>query len=151
MIISGYQGIGKSTLAGKENCIDLESSNFWVNSRRSESWYKIYCKIANDLSKQGYIVFVSSHEIVRKELEKSKEKVLVIIPSLALKDEWINKLEERYHSSKNNKNKKALDAAKVMYSNSILEIMNGNLPYYVINNMDYNLLEIIKEEIKNEM
>ena len=58
MIISGYQGIGKSSLAGSHNCIDLESGNFWIDGVRDNDWYKPYCKIANHLSEQGYIVFV---------------------------------------------------------------------------------------------
>ena len=82
MIISGYQGIGKSTLAGKNNCIDLESGNFWVGRKRSDDWYKIYCNIAVHLSRQGYTVFVSSHEVVRKELEKYKKDndIFLIFP-----------------------------------------------------------------------
>ena len=52
MIIIGYQGIGKSTLAGKDNkFIDLESGNFWVNGERVENWYIPYCQIAEHLSK----------------------------------------------------------------------------------------------------
>ena len=51
MIISGYQGIGKSTLAKNSNkYIDLESGNFWIDGERQENWYKIYCKIAAHLS-----------------------------------------------------------------------------------------------------
>ena len=66
MIITGYQGIGKSTLARKDkNIIDLESSSFWkydksCNSKtRCEDWYVYYCQVAMDLSRQGYTVFVS--------------------------------------------------------------------------------------------
>ena len=90
MIIIGYQGIGKSTLAKNDlRYIDLESSNFFVNGKRDENWYIIYCSIAEHLSQQGYRVFVSSHEVVRKQLENSKEKVYVCHPRLDLKDLWI--------------------------------------------------------------
>ena len=41
MIYVGYQGIGKSSIAGKHNCIDLESGNFWDNGVRADNWYKI--------------------------------------------------------------------------------------------------------------
>ena len=35
MIISGYQGIGKSTFCKTQNnCIDLESGCFWINGGR---------------------------------------------------------------------------------------------------------------------
>ena len=67
MIVIGYQGIGKSTLANKDlRFIDLESGNFWVDGKRADDWYKPYCQIAEHLSRQGYIVFTSSHEVVRK-------------------------------------------------------------------------------------
>lgn len=33
MVIVGYQGIEKTTVAGKDLCIDLESGNFWVKER----------------------------------------------------------------------------------------------------------------------
>ena len=83
MIIIGYQGIGKSTLANKNiNYIDLESSNFFIDGKRQENWFIIYCNIANHLSEQGKNVFVSSHEVVRESLKYSKEKVVVVYPSL---------------------------------------------------------------------
>lgn len=59
MIIVGYQGIGKSSLAGRDKkFIDLESGNFWIDGKRADDWYKPYCKIAEHLSQQGYYVFV---------------------------------------------------------------------------------------------
>lgn len=97
MIIVGYQGIGKSTLAGKDGFIDLESGNFWVDGIRPENWYKMYVKIAVHLSQQGYTVFTASHKVVRDELKRYNEKVVVCYPSLKLKEEWIKKLEERYN------------------------------------------------------
>ena len=51
MIVIGYQGIGKSSLAGRNNIfIDLESGNFWVDGKRADDWYKPYCQIAEHLS-----------------------------------------------------------------------------------------------------
>ena len=150
MIISGYQGIGKSTLAGakgKYKCIDLESSNFWVNGERPENWYKIYCQIALSLSTQDYVVFVSSHKEVRDELkaiEKYYSPICVIYPSINLKDKWIEKLEKRYEETKSDKDYKALSYAKDHYKESIAEIMQGGLPYYEINSIDYRLVEIIE-------
>ena len=143
MIISGYQGIGKSTLAGKNNCIDLESGNFWVDGKRADDWYKVYCQIANHLSEQGYVVFVSSHEVVRKELEKSKEQVFAIFPSIDIKDAWIRKLEERYNKTKLDKDYRALMNAKDRYKENITELMRGNLKFYEITKMTYQLESII--------
>ena len=143
MIISGYQGIGKSSLAGKNNCIDLESGNFWVDGKRADDWYKPYCQIANHLSEQGYTVFVSSHEVVRKELEKSKEPVYVIFPAIDLKDKWIKKLEDRYNNTKLDKDYRALMNAKDRYKENITELMQGNLKFYEITRINYHLDDII--------
>lgn len=143
MIIVGYQGIGKSTLAGKNNCIDLESGNFWVDGKRADDWYKPYCQIANHLSEQGYTVFTSSHEVVRKELEKSNEKVFVVFPAINLKDKWIDKLKARYETTGLDKDFKALANAEDRYKENITELMTGNLKFYEITNMDYDLRTIV--------
>lgn len=143
MIISGYQGIGKSSLAGLNNCIDLESSNFWIDGCRSEDWYKPYCKIANHLSKQGYTVFVSSHEAVRKELEKSNEIVFTVFPSVKLKDQWIERLRKRYEQIPSEKNFKALANAEDRYEENIKELMYGNLKYHEISNINYDLRDVV--------
>ena len=143
MIISGYQGIGKSSLAGKNNCIDLESGNFWIDGERADDWYKVYCQIANHLSEQGYVVFVSSHEVVRKELEKSKEQVFVIFPAIDLKDQWIAKLQNRYDKTKLDKDYRALMNAKDRYKENITELMQGNLKFYEITRINYYLDDII--------
>ena len=101
MIIVGYQCIGKSTLSNMcLKYIDLESGSFWHDGKRPDDWYIYYCQIAEHLSKQGYNVFVSSHEPVRKFLKNSSERVIAIAPSIELKDQWIEKLKNRYEASK---------------------------------------------------
>ena len=145
MIIIGYQGIGKSTLAGYKDCIDLESGNFWVNGKRAEDWYIPYCQIANHLSEQGYTVFVSSHEVVRNELKKSKERVEVICPAVSLKDEWIKKLKERYERTKLDKDFKAWKNAEDRYEENIKELMNSGFDATVIDGIGYKLSEIISQ------
>lgn len=154
MIVIGYQGIGKSTLAGRDNkFIDLESSNFWVDGKRAEDWYKPYCQIAEHLSKQGYIVFTSSHEVIRKQLENSGEIIVVVYPSVELKDEWIDKLEERYAMSKLEKDYKALMNAVDRYEDNIKELSEySHYRKLVITKMDYDLeasLIHLKNEIEN--
>ena len=140
MIVIGYQGIGKSTLAGRDNkFIDLESGNFWVDGKRADDWYKPYCQIAEHLSQQGYTVFTSSHEVVRKQLENSKEDVVIVFPSLTLKDEWIDKLERRYAESGLEKDYKALMNAKDRYEENIKELNNDNLSTQVLTQMSYDL------------
>lgn len=144
MIVIGYQGIGKSTLAGRDNkFIDLESGNFWVDGKRYDDWYKPYCKIAEHLSQQGYVVFVSSHEVVRNYLSKSSEVIIVAHPALELKNEWITKLHRRYADSGLEKDYKALANARDRYEENINEIIayagQNDLCRLQINNMSYDL------------
>jgi hypothetical protein len=143
MIIIGYQGIGKSTMAGQNGCIDLESGNFWANGKRAEDWYIPYCQIANHLSEQGYTVFVSSHEVVRNELKKSKERVVAIVPAVELRDEWTKKLFMRYMDSNLEKDYKAYANAKDRYTENIMEIINSGFPVFLIYDMDYDLKKIV--------
>lgn len=145
MIVIGYQGIGKSTLANAETkCIDLESGNFWVDGKRADDWYKPYCQIANHLSEQGYTVFVSSHEVVRKELEKSKELVCIVYPAIELENAWVYKLAKRYAMTKLDKDRKAYLNAKDRYKDNITELMNSPFVLYEIEDMNYDLNDIIQ-------
>lgn len=144
MIIVGYQGIGKSTLAKKHpRVIDLESSNFFVNGERPDTWPQIYANIAKHLSDQGYIVCVSSHQVVRDALLLYKQEVVCIYPSASLKDEWIQKLKERYNDTKEMKDYKAWKNAEEGYEDQVDSIRNGELPRCPITDMDYDLDSII--------
>lgn len=146
MIIIGYQGIGKSTLAKDSwKYIDLESGNFWVNGERDEQWYKPYCNIANHLSAQGYTVFTSSHKEVREELKNSSEVVKIAFPALDLKTDWLIRLKDRYNESMLEKDYKALMNASLYYETNINDLMNEPFDKIVINNIDYNLRKLIEE------
>lgn len=151
MIIIGYQGIGKSTLSSKGlKYIDLESSNFWENNARPLDWYIYYCKIAENLSKQGYVVCVSSHEVVRNYLKDNcKEDVICIYPSILLRDQWVEKLKSRYDETQASKDFKAWANADDCYHENIAELMNSGFLYAEINSMDYDLEAIIDTVIKN--
>lgn len=145
MIIVGYQGIGKSTLAKKsKKYIDLESSIFFHEGARPDDWYIYYCKVAENLSSQGYIVFVSSHKQVRDYLLDSGEHIIIICPSLSLKDEWIMKLEQRYNNTLLIKDFKAWQNANETFEQNIKDIYDCGLPVHTINDMNYNLKKIIK-------
>lgn len=156
MIVIGYQGIGKSTLAGRNNrFIDLESSNFWVDGKRADDWYKPYCNIAEHLSQQGYVVFTSSHEVVRKQLENSHETVVVVYPSIELKNEWVAKLQDRYEWSGLEKDYKALMNAKDRYEDNIKELEDSNIEYKMaLKNIDYDLeaalIHFINKDLKQK-
>ena len=149
MIYCGYQGIGKSTLGGKFNIIDLESGNFWVNSVRVNEWYAIYANMAQHLSNQGFIVFTASHKIFRDYLNEQGIEFTTISPSVDLKDEWVKRLEERYNMTKLNKDYKALMNAKEKYEENVLDLQSEKNAL-IINRMDYSLLDMLIKNKKSQ-
>lgn len=147
MIIIGYPGIGKSTLAGRDyKYIDLESSNFKINGEKSEDWYKVYCKIAEDLSRQGYIVFVSCHSVVREALKSSEENVAVAYPVGTLEKRWVTKLRDRYEKTNSEKDRMAYERARDHFIEDIASLFNYPTRYQIwLTTMAYDLeSEIIR-------
>lgn len=169
MIVIGYQGIGKSTLATKSlRYIDLESSSFWFDDPETKQkirhvmWYVMYCNVAEDLSRQGYTVFVSSHQPVRERLQKSDEYTIACVPALDLKDKWIEKLRLRYENSGLEKDYKAYMNAADRFTENVTEIMNSGFDVLEIRDMDYDLKTLLdvatlegryfsKEEVKRQI
>ena len=150
LIMIGYQGIGKSSCAGKNNCIDLESGNFWIGDERSEDWYIPYCQIAMDLANQGYTVFTSSHKVVREQLASmplppNVGKVVIFCPETKFKDEWINRLQERYIRTGLHKDYKALMNAKDHFTENIRELFDSGLPVYYPAWIDYDLMDYVNK------
>ena len=151
MIVIGYQGIGKSTLAAKSlKYIDLESSSFWFDDPETKQkirhimWYAMYCNVAEDLSRQGYTVFVSSHQPVREMLLKSDEYVIACVPALDLKDKWIEKLRLRYENSGLEKDYKAYMNAADSFTENVTEMMNSGFDVLEIRDMDYDLKTLLE-------
>lgn len=144
MIICGYQGIGKSTIAGQLYTIDLESSNFYIDGERDENWYKVYANFARHLSEQGYIVFTASHKLFREYMNSQGIGFVTVSPSLELKDEWIAKLEERYNTDRTEKNYRAYMNAKISYEDNVRDLQSEKNAY-IINNMDYLMYDVIRE------
>ncbi len=164
MIITGYQGIGKTSLASKNNkIIDLESSSFWKyeednalnrtgNKTRHDDWYIYYAQVAQDLSRQGYTVFVSCHEEVRKYLSiHNLERFCAIFPSKSLKEDWLKRLKRRYDFSKFEKDLRAYEHALKYYDQDIqqlwYECQYGEEYYHdvrIIEDINYDLEELVK-------
>jgi len=166
MIIIGYPGIGKSSKCGANmKRIDLESTFF--HEKNDRDWARRYVQVALDLCSQGYDVFVSSHlEVVGEARDQRwvtihdnkfiprNKSVVVVTPSPELEAEWIKKLEERWHACKNNdcleweieKCYRALVRAKERYTEDVnYLIRQSRLPVYVIDQMDYDLDNVIED------
>ena len=152
LIIIGYQGIGKSSLAtSRHKTIDLESSNFKVGGERNDNWYVIYCRIAVSLAKQGYIVFTSSHRVVVEEFMKygnlnDDYSIVIVAPHRSLETEWVEKLRQRwFDEAKNEKNRIAYEDAAKNFQNEIQWLASqSELPYIPIKSMDYAFGRIVE-------
>lgn len=147
MIFVGYQGIGKSTLAKTEPyVIDLESGNFYVDGKRPDNWFKMYCNVAVHLSQQGYDVFVSSHQVVRDCLLEMQhnENLYIVRPTHEIKDAWLERLRSRYQESGLEKDYRALMNAEDRYDENITELEHQNgFTQIVITDMEYSLCDVL--------
>ena len=157
-IICGYPGIGKSTLCRTNpRFIDLESSCFYKNKwtnfangeeiyAKCEDWYIGYVNLAIDLAKQGYLVCLSCHDVVRARLASICPKdidVLVIMPGVEIKDVWLNRIRDRYYLSKDEKDKRALEHCEPALERDMEDAILSPLPLVLLRNPDYDLGEVI--------
>ena len=161
MIIFGYPGIGKSTLVkegfSRPDCrgaIDLESSMFKtdMNPDRSPDWYQAYGNIAIDLSNQGFLVFCACHPMIRDYIAKKvpNNNYWIIYPTFDVREEWLNRLRQRYFDTKSIKDLNALEYAETHYTESIWQL-NAQRQFntLTINNMDYDLRTEIESIFDN--
>ena len=148
MIIIGFPGIGKSTLAlNNYRFVDLESSYFKAPDVGNEDWVVEYCKLAEFLSKNDNIVLVSSHKAVRDYIAKMRtdELVACVFPSERIREQWIKKLEDRYMNSALDKDYRAFIRARDHYDDDVQDLYSDDGVSYkwVITDVNYNLEEEI--------
>jgi hypothetical protein len=115
MIFAGYPCIGKSKIC-KENpdlFIDLDCN---ARDKTDPLWQEHYGDEAIELSKQGKIVFVSLHKILRDYIfSKVPDDFAIIVPKAELKNEWIEHLKHRYNHTPTSKNLNALQLVEKFY------------------------------------
>jgi len=161
LIICGYPGIGKSSIAGWNNCIDLESSYFSRDEKGFAlgDWVTRYCKLAFDLARQEFTVLLSCHEIVRNKLKEMKDTksnyfcppVVIFCPRADMKEAWGIRLMKRYNETNLDKDFCALEGA-IRYWNSNMEHMTKqNFPIYCPMSIDYDLRDYILQIRKKEV
>ena len=106
-IISAFPGIGKTTLVQtNKNYVDLESSDYkWVDIDKTLSieerkgtaktinpdFPANYIKKIIELTDMGFNVLISSHKEVREALQSRSIKYTIVLPSLDMKEEMINR------------------------------------------------------------
>ena len=144
-IVCGYPGVGKSSIAGWDYCIDLESSYF---SRRDDAdppqdseWVRQYVSVAMSLAQQGYTVLISTHTAVIERLKEIATNIPVFIfcPQASMKEEWEKRLNSRYEKSGSDKDKRALHGAIECWDKKIAALENSGFPIYNPWNLDYDL------------
>lgn len=166
VIVCGYQGIGKSTVAKEfPNVIDLESSSFYdVDEKtRPENWAYFYVKIAIDQALRGNDVFLSCHDSVREQLfaqyysclcgeERSYVAPLVIIPAIELKKKWENRLLDRYFLTLSSKDRKAYEFHVKEFETDVNKLISNTLsplPTIFIRDINYDLRELIYNYLRH--
>lgn len=152
LIICGYPGVGKSSVAGWNNCIDLESS-FFTHSipdgiERSwsweDEWCPAYCEVAISLAKQGFIVLTSTHLAVLNYFAKHCPSLAIVFcPRFEMKEEWSKRLFERWLRTKDEKDLRAFEGAINYWDKKIDYAINCGLRAYAPDNIDYNLKDYI--------
>ena len=149
LVIISYPGIGKTSFAGKDNCIVLESGHFWVGDRKDEDWAIVYAKLALDLASQGYTVFVNSQKEVREafktlQIPENVGKIVIFCPDHRYKNEWIEKVENRFKTSRRNKDYKSWQRVLNHFDEDIFDLINDNdFPVYQPAYLDYDLWNYI--------
>ena len=124
VIVSGYQGVGKTTYTKThENCLDLESSNY---NKSNPNWVEEY--VADILAvKDKEVLFISSHQAVRDLLDSKQVNFIFVIPHPSVQHEWTQMLADRVISSvgnedERNKNIRALIGHIKTYTKVIAEL-----------------------------
>ena len=150
IIIAGYQGIGKTSIASKQNgIIDLDSSVFKIDDNRTDDWYIIYCRIAVSLAEQGYTVLTSSHSCVIEEFDhyntNGNYSITIVCPYYHLKDFWIERLKKRYDKDPSVKNYISWKDTKAHFTDEITQLAScSTVSHIFIDSMDYDLYSIIR-------
>ena len=156
VVVVGYPGVGKSTLAEKYlQFVDLESNSFKLADEHVDDWEVIYCQAAEHIATEGRIVFISSHKMVRDYLlslpQYNDVKIMAVVPSQELKFEWIEKLKERFEDSELSKDWYAYTRARDHYFydvNCIKEEFEAReYPVLEITSMEYDLKGLLDQFI----
>lgn len=93
LLICGFAGIGKSTMAKKHaGWVDLESTPF------KKDW-KTYIRIAKHMADNGYNVMLSCHKELRQELRNQNIKYIVGMPKYNEKNLYLKRYSERGNTS----------------------------------------------------
>lgn len=104
-VISGFPGVGKSTLFGREEnlvVLDSDSSKFsWANEAeriRHPQWPENYIQHIRENQGRADIILVSSHDVVRDALVAAGIDFELVYPGPEMKEEYIKRYVDRGNS-----------------------------------------------------
>lgn len=108
MIISGFPGVGKTEYFKNQErngktCLDSDSSHFsWVKDEngsntkeRNPEFPMNYINHIKDNIGKVDIIFVSSHDVVRKALKEANIRYILVYPEIGAKEEYIRRYKGR--------------------------------------------------------
>lgn len=108
IVVSAFPACGKSYMFNNYNgksftMLDSDSSNFsWIKDEngnntkeRDSNFPDNYIKHIKDNIGKVDVIFVSSHDIVRKALNKNRIDFFMVYPDKGMKEEWIRRFRER--------------------------------------------------------
>lgn len=166
LIICGYPGIGKSSIAGWNNCIDLESSYFSRDEKgfalSSDDWVWKYCETALDLANQGFTVLISYHESVRNYLNEKARRhffiamprcnipIVMVRPKPDMKEAWAIRLVNRYLQSGSDKDLRAFEDAMKYWETNTQKMNGQRFTIYQLSSTDYDLRDCVLKIRKRE-
>ena len=155
LIICGYPGVGKSSVAGWNNCIDLDSSWFSYDKYGNridpdEEWVGNYCAIARQLALQGYTVLLSTHQAVINTLREGKWilnkdgiRVVIFVPRADMKKAWIERLVNRYIESDKDVDMRAFVGGIQYWDSKMATIRHSDFTIYCPNSINYDFRDYI--------
>lgn len=141
MIILGFPGVGKSTLAQKEGYQDSDSSLFsWAPTSRTRhpEWPDNYLDHLEEAAKFK-VVLASTHAEVRKGLVARGIPFTLVYPSLEMKREYIQRYVDRGSSAE------FIELLESQYEKWIRELMNQEgCEHFVLTSGQYlsDILEV---------
>lgn len=155
LIICGYPGVGKSSIAGWNNCIDLDSSWFSYDKDGNviypdEAWTVNYCMLARKLALQGYTVLLSTHQAVINTLQEGKWllnkddiRIVIFVPRSDMKKAWVERLVNRYIESDKDADLRAFVGGIQYWDSKMTTIRHSDFSVYCPDSIDYDFRDYI--------
>ena len=105
LIVSGFAGVGKTRFTelykSIYDIIDLDSSYYsWIinedgTKEKDPNFVANYSQAISELEGYADIIFISTHEDVRKRLKERDIPFITVGPKREAKDQWIERLKKR--------------------------------------------------------